>query len=243
MAGGGLYAQSRFTVLNYNVLMSGRSVAYEAKPFAEFIRQYVPDFVLLQEVDFKTTRNGMRDFTTELAAELGMFSVFGKAMDYGGGEFGVAVLSKYPIVSSQVKQLSTSLSEMKEVRAVLYVDVVLPDNNKTVRIASTHLDHSTDEVRSAMVAQINSALAYSGIPTILTGDYNGFPYESAIQEGMADWQRICDNFATFPATSPTSKIDYIFGLPKGGWTVHSYDRVANTGLSDHMALIADIELK
>ena len=60
-------------LLNLNVRMSGQMVGYSAVPFANYIKQYDPDFITLQEVDFKTTRNGMRDFTTELAAELLLF--------------------------------------------------------------------------------------------------------------------------------------------------------------------------
>ena len=46
---------------------------------------------MLQEIDYNTKRNKNQDFTTQLAAELGLFSVFGKAMDTGGGEYGVAI--------------------------------------------------------------------------------------------------------------------------------------------------------
>ncbi len=78
---------------------------YSVKEYAVFIRKYNPDVVMLQEIDYNTKGIKNQDFTTQLAAELGLFSVFGKAMDTGGGEYGVAILSKYPLFISITKLL------------------------------------------------------------------------------------------------------------------------------------------
>ncbi|UVR39099.1 endonuclease/exonuclease/phosphatase family protein [Bacteroides ovatus] len=91
------YAQA-LKIMSYNCRMSGEMTGYSVKEYAVFIRKYNPDVVMLQEIDYNTKRNKNQDFTTQLAAELGLFSVFGKAMDTGGGEYGVAILSKYPFV-------------------------------------------------------------------------------------------------------------------------------------------------
>lgn len=91
------YAQA-LKIMSYNCRMSGQMTGYSVKEYAVFIRKYNPDVVMLQEIDYNTKRNKNQDFTTQLAAELGLFSVFGKAMDTGGGEYGVAILSKYPFV-------------------------------------------------------------------------------------------------------------------------------------------------
>lgn len=235
----GIDAQTSFRILDFNVRMSGQMVNYNVKPFADFIKAHNPDFVVLQEVDYNTERNGKNDFTTQLASELGMFSVFGKAITYLSGEYGVAILSKYPFLVTSNNPLI--VSGAKEDRTVLYADVILPSNKQLVRIASTHLDHSTAEVRSSMVSRLNSYIANSIVPTILAGDYNAKPDEDCIVSGMKTlWQRICNNQATYPA-NPTSKIDYIFGYPNGKWTVKHFEVITNTDISDHCALIADVE--
>lgn len=242
---GGADAQVSFRILNINTRLSGEKVGYSAKPFADYIKQYDPDFVMLQEVDFMTVRNGGRDFTTELASELGMFPAFGCALQYVQGQYGVAILSKYPLETISNTNLTGNASEMKEIRTVLYVDVLLPNagTNTKVRIACTHLDHSTDGVRQSMVQQLNTAVGNS-FPAILTGDFNAKPNEDAINVGMASWQRLCNNFATYPNTVPASKIDYIFGKPSGRWTVKSYQVLQNTtGITDHCALLAEVEYK
>jgi len=234
-------AQTKLKIFNYNVRMSGQMVNYSAKPFAELIKQQNPDFVMLQEVDFNTTRNGNKDFLTELAAELGMFPAFGKAIDYQNGEYGVGILSKYPIEKISNNQLTSSRSDLKEKRTVLYIDVNV--DGQKLRIASTHLDHSTAEVRLDMVNQMNSYVSSGGIPVILAGDFNAYPTEQTITGGMSSWQKICDNLPTISASNPTSKIDYIFARPLNGWTVVSYKRIIRTDLSDHVALVAEVELK
>lgn len=235
--------QSTVRVLNINTRMSGKIVNYDATPFADFIEQYDPDFVMLQEVDYKTSRNGKRDFTTELAAETGYFSAFGPAIEYDGGKYGVAILSKYPIEKISNTSLTGDVSEMKEKRTVLYIDVVLPNTDDKIRLAVTHLDHSTNNVRSAMVQQLNAAIGTS-VPTILAGDFNALPSESAISEGMTSWDRVCNNFATYPSTGPSSKIDYIFAKPAGRWIKKSFRVLDNTSsLTDHCALLAEIDLQ
>ena len=77
------YAQA-LKIMSYNCRMSGEMTGYSVKEYAVFIRKYNPDVVMLQEIDYNTKRNKNQDFTTQLAAELGLFSVFGKAMDTGG---------------------------------------------------------------------------------------------------------------------------------------------------------------
>lgn len=229
-------------LLNMNVRMSGQMVGYSTTPFANFIKEYDPDFVTLQEVDFMTTRNGHKDFTTELAAEIGYFSAFGKALDYQQGEYGVAILSKYPIEKISNNGITGSIADMKEPRTVLYIDVIEPVTRQRLRIAVTHLDHSTDGVRSSMVQQLNGIVG-SSFPTLLAGDFNAKPTESAITTGMSSWQRICNNLATFPATAPSSKIDYIFGKPSGRWSIKSFEVLTSVKeITDHCAMLTEVQL-
>ncbi|WP_255417231.1 endonuclease/exonuclease/phosphatase family protein [Proteiniphilum sp. X52] len=243
LASGTLTSQTTIRVLNINTRMSGQMVGYNAAPFADYIEQYNPDFVMLQEIDYKTARNGFRDFTTELAAETGYFSAFGRAIAYSQGEYGVAILSKYPIEKISNTQLTGNASEMKEMRTVLFIDVILPDTGEKIRMAVTHLDHSTDGVRQSMVQQLNGAIG-SSFPTLLAGDFNAFPSETAISTGMASWKRVCNNFATFPASNPSRKIDYIFAQPTDKWNVKSYQVLSNSAaITDHCALLAEVELQ
>ena len=204
------YAQA-LKIMSYNCRMSGEMTGYSVKEYAVFIRKYNPDVVMLQEIDYNTKRNKNQDFTTQLAAELGLFSVFGKAMDTGGGEYGVAILSKYPFVYINNKTFE-GIDGAKEPRTLLYVDI-----------------------------QINERIGTGDTPTLLGGDFNARTDSNVICEVMKNWQRICDDTFTYPADQPTIKIDYIFGLPQNKWKVKSFKVLSNPEVSDHRALFAEVE--
>ena len=56
--------------------------------------------------------------TTKKIPVFALFSVFGKAMDTGGGEYGVAILSKYPFVYINNKTFE-GIDGAKEPRTLL----------------------------------------------------------------------------------------------------------------------------
>lgn len=59
----------------------------------------------LQEVDQKTTRTGGVDQAAELARFTGLRFRYGKAMDYQGGAYGQALLSRWPLEEFTVHAL------------------------------------------------------------------------------------------------------------------------------------------
>lgn len=65
-----------------------------------------PDLVVLQEIDNHTTRSG-KDINeaAEIAKSLGMYYYFGKAISYGGGGYGIAILSRFPITEMRTVKL------------------------------------------------------------------------------------------------------------------------------------------
>lgn len=230
----------RMKVMTFNVRMSGELTVYDVKPFATIIREYNPDVVALQEVDFRVARSNQIDFATLLAAELGMFPVFGKAIASGSGEYGPAILSRYPVMMAKTELLPKP-EGTKEQRAVVIAEILLPSGQKA-RIASTHLDHSTPEVRTAMATVLNGYLLKGDMPTILGGDFNAKPDESTIASVMQQWKRICNDNPTFP-NIPTSKIDYLFGYPKSGLVVLNTVVIERTNISDHCPVFAEIEFQ
>lgn len=231
-------AAVRLKVMSFNIRKSGEKAGYRAQPFAELILQHRPDLVALQEVDYRMTRSGNKDFLTELADLTGLFPVFAKAIDTDGGEYGVAILSKYPPESSVIEELPFPQGA-KEKRVALIGTVALPGGFR-LRFASTHLDQSSDEVRLKMTEGLNSGALLSGsFPALVGGDFNAKPFETAIAAGMRRWKALGDNRNTFPAHGPTSKIDYLFGYPADAWETAAYEVIPVT-ISDHCALVAEI---
>ena len=85
-------------VLTYNIHhgegMDGR---FDLPRLAGIMTSADPDLIALQEVDQGTERAGGVDQVAELGRLTGMRPVFGKAMDFQGGAYGVGVLSRKPI--------------------------------------------------------------------------------------------------------------------------------------------------
>ena len=64
---------------------------FDLDRIAKVIKESGADLVALQEVDFKTNRAKGCDLVTELAWRCQMQGLFGKAMDYDGGEYGEGI--------------------------------------------------------------------------------------------------------------------------------------------------------
>ena len=96
-------------VMTYNIYgarATSPANAADLDAIAEVIRRQNPDFVTLNEVDVFTNRTG-KDVhqARDLAEKLGMEWHFSKAIDRDGGEYGDAVLSKYPILEKRSYRL------------------------------------------------------------------------------------------------------------------------------------------
>lgn len=228
-------------VLCYN-LRFGELASLEE--LAEFIKSENPDVVALQEVDVKTNRerashqNG-KDFITELGFRTGMLTAYARTIDYSGGYYGIGILSKYPFDKTR-KVLLPIPEGSREQRALLLADVELPGGRRFTFV-STHLDHSSSEVRSVQAKALNKALKKIKLPVIVAGDFNGKPDSPEISQGMKNWLQACSPDFTIPSQNPKSKIDYIFYKPARKWKViHSY--TPQITLSDHLPLVAELEL-
>ena len=140
------------------------------------IRELDPDVIGLQEVLHTTSAEGP-DQAKQIAEGLGFHVAYGAAFDSGGIEFGNAVLSKFPILKSQVFPLPRL--DTDESRCLLFAQVAAPF--APVPVFVTHLNWRFHEgyVREAQVKAIAEnvkALApVHGFPPIVMGDFNAAP--------------------------------------------------------------------
>src|SRR5678810_85346 len=90
--------QATFRVMTYNIHHGeGLDGKVDLLRIAELIKREGADIVALQEVDKGTQRTARRDFPEELAALTGMTAVFSNNFAFEGGEYGNAVLTRFPI--------------------------------------------------------------------------------------------------------------------------------------------------
>lgn len=253
-------------VLTYNIL-GGRNTdgQRDLNRIAEVITTLNPDIVALQEVDRHTGRLNGVDLAAELGRLTGMQHVFGRAMKYDGGEYGEAILSRFPIVNITNHALpivpidTTNGTAMQEVepRAALAVELQFRDTENTFIFIGTHLDHLRDPSnRNAQaIGLLEIAAEYGNKPVILAGDLNSTPDSEAIATLLTHWKD------AWPpdrdgGTSPRSnrRIDYVMFTPAAKWRVNAAyrgidikkDDVTWQALisvaSDHLPVMAEIEL-
>jgi len=202
------------------------------------ISEYEPDILALQEVDRKTKRVGGRDLSIELGCETGMTALFGKAINYAGGQYGLAVLTKYLVIKSEVHKLPHVPSA--EQRVAMEVVLELPSGD-TIRVINAHLSHKSDSLRTAQFEYVKQ-LVNDGVPTLLAGDFNAYPEE--VNATMPEWTMADQHHRfTFPSIDPEAKIDYILSWPEEQWQVKQTLVIGRPEASDHLPLTAVLQLK
>lgn len=233
-------------VMTYNIHHGeGLDGRVDTARIAELIKQERADIVALQEVDRGVRRTALRDLTAELAAATGMTGIFSNNFHYQGGEYGNAVLTRFP-----VKRWTNHHYQMlrpNEQRGIL--QLVLDVRGHEIVFMNTHIDSRSDDAeRWLNVGEIEQLTAKCGDrPVILCGDFNNLPkgrvYERLTQTFQDTWAKVGDGDGfSFPANSAYRRIDYIWFTradmvkPLKAWLPPSE-------ASDHLPLVAEFELR
>jgi len=205
---------------------------------AAVINKVNPDLVALQEIDVHTNRSGSKlDEAKRLAELTEMKSHFTKTFDYDGGAYGIAVLSRLPILKKTNYLLPKIDSSGEEIRAVSLIKVQYKDSIQ-LNFASTHLGLS-QKTRLMQVDSISKIAATVSSPFIICGDFNATPDSEAIQKITTVFHRSCttDCDLTFPFDAPREKIDYIFYKGKNRLQPIDQYAISGTKWSDHLPVV------
>ncbi|MDO9633677.1 MAG: endonuclease/exonuclease/phosphatase family protein [Paludibacter sp.] len=239
-----LFAQTtELNVMAFN-LRFGEHASLEQ--MAEYISSQKPDLVALQECDWKTNRERApqqagKAFVNELAYHTAMFGIYGKAIDYRGGYYGVGILSKYPIIKSE-RLLLPNPNPRNEQRVMLIAEIELADKS-IITFISTHLEVSSEIARKAQIAFINEKIKEIKTPIILAGDLNAIPTSEEIKTGFQNWFNATDTVYTYSTIEPKIKIDYIYGYPKELFSLVRTAVDTDCKLSDHFPVSSVIRMK
>ncbi|MFS4418635.1 endonuclease/exonuclease/phosphatase family protein [Maribacter sp. 2307ULW6-5] len=229
-------------VMSFNIL-HGATVKndFNLDTLAGVIRRFDPDMVALQEVDFMTHRAKKMDLATELGLRVGMAPLFGRAMDYDGGAYGEAVLSKYTFLSSE--NISLPHLPTSEPRAALKT-VVRTKNGNHLALVGTHLDHLEEDTDRVMQARaLVAALKDVDMPLVLLGDLNDVPGSRPLEilrQLFIKPDHEEAHRATWPAHAPTMNIDHILYDKKHHWEVLAYGVHCENYASDHCIVYATL---
>ena len=209
---------------------------------ASVIRKYNPDIVALQEIDKNNGRSGRHtDQAKEIAEKLGMSFQFFKAIGYADGEYGIAILSKYPIKSTQKTELPGAGEH--RVMGAAYIDL---GHGKEMVFACTHMDPDLDaNGKIKQIKTIVDALADDRVPVVLAGDLN-----CQLDTPMIDFLDqyytracTCKCLPSCPNPTPFEYIDHIAFRKADPFTFTYYDVPNEVSPSDHRPVLAELFLK
>lgn len=230
-----LWPAAQLRVATFNIMAAARGV----DTVADAIRGLDVDVVGLQEVDVGTRRAQGVDVPQALAERLGMQAVFGKAMDFDGGAYGVALLARTPLV--EVSRHALPSSPGCEPRLLLTARTVVAGTSFLVAV--THLS-AAQECALATTLHRSQAISIAEVlggrdTTVLLGDLN----TEAAGPGLAPLAFIGPFAAlglgpSFPAGAPRLRLDHV--VASNDLLVDAARLVA-TGASDHLALVVTLQ--
>lgn len=233
-----------FRVLTYNVHHCNppsKPGLIDVDAIAKVINQVKPDVVALQEIDVHTNRSGKQmDEAQALAKKTGMHAFFLKNIDFDGGAYGVAILSKSKWIDTASLHLPMAEGSGGEPRGLATITLQLRQGRKLV-FACTHLDLMAEN-RMLQINAIEQFVKKSAFPVILAGDLNAVPGSDVITRLDKFMQRSCvDCPFTIPNTGPTEAIDFIAFTP-GKFEVVRHQVVDAGYGSDHLPVCADLKM-
>lgn len=232
-----------FRVMTYNIHHANppaRKGIIDLDAIAVVLAAQNPDFIALQEVDVNTRRSGGVNEAAILAEKLKMYVYFSKAIDYDGGDYGVAILSKYPMKDEMTYNLPQIPGIETEPRVLATAKITLPNGRKLL-LGSTHLDSEKDQAtRELQIAEIRKIVEHTANPFVLGGDLNTTPESHVITLLDEFMLRSCTASCsfTFPVVTPNRIIDYIAVTRNKGVTVNSHTVVQQHTASDHLPVLA-----
>ena len=232
-----------FRVMTYNIHHGeGLDKKVDLARIAELIKAEKADLVALQEVDRGIARSGKQDVAGEIARLAGMQCVFSNNFSFSGGEYGNAILSRFPIVERDHKLLKMVGSQEQRGWLKVVVDV----HGRKLSFWNTHVDHRKEEAeRLASVEDFKKWLKEETAPVIFCGDFNASPGR-ATYNGM---KSVFDDTIrklglepayTIPVEKPTARIDYIW-VSKGASIKPLKAWVPQTKASDHLPVVAEFD--
>lgn len=230
--------------MSYNVHNAkGMDGVMDPGRIAGVIREAGADFVALQELDSVTVRSGRRDILKELADSTGLFGIFGGAIDYDGGRYGIGILCKEPPLWKEV----IALPGREEKRCLLVAGF------KDFVFCCTHFSLTAQD-RSASAKKVIERLKDTDRPVFLGGDLNTLPEGEAVglllgkdvKTGGAFLSLLPGFDFTFPADKPDRCIDYILGsrrFDKSYRVLGSRVWTRAGTASDHLPVVVDLVIE
>ena len=242
--------------IHHGVGVDGR---HDLARLARLLADATPDVICLQEVDrHYGERSEYVDQSLLLSRALDLQLAWGPSIDGPGHQgrderrqYGNALLSRLPIVTSDVHPLPGGGEPRSALRALIETD------GGALWVTTTHLSSDSRADRAEQAAVLAALHTDPGEPGVLVGDLNAdvdAPELAVLAERFTDaWQlagarsdqagtfsRHRDQGLTHPARHPRVRIDQVW--VSGGVAVTDARVLDGSATSDHHPLLVDLEV-
>jgi endonuclease/exonuclease/phosphatase family metal-dependent hydrolase len=193
------------------------------------------DVMGLQEVDFRVRRSGFIDQPQALASALAAHYAFAASIKWDGGDYGLAVVSRWPLVAVQRHRLDQT--EYGEPRIVLEVTVCA--SGRPLRVFNHHAAIGRRSRQSGLTRLRELVSPHLGRGVVVLGDFNEGPTEPGLRL-LLDAGLVDTGAEQNAPTAAGGRIDYLLVDPSLAKRLRG-TQVWPTRKSDHHALIAEFE--
>lgn len=226
---------------------------------AEAVRRLDADVLALQEVDRLQARSHRADLTSLVAEAVGAVAAVSVPTLTGrpgrwrpasrsdgtspqSPQYGIALVSRLPMPAWHVVRLPRRRTAWRsrrrlslrrdEPRVAVVATVAAP--RRTLTVVATHLAAAPGQA-AVQLAFLRDRLADVSRPLVLTGDLN-LGRTTAVE--VSGYTSVAD-IATFPSRRPMRQLDHV--LADGDVRILAPARAVDTGVSDHRALVVDLD--
>lgn len=236
---------------------------------AKALRRLDAEIILLQNVEKGSVRTGRKsDATAELAQELSMNFAYAAAKKLqGGGTSGLAILSKYPILQSDVLPLPSLTDENGKVieqRILMMSEIMIQGFDSPIIVMNTQLDpYGKTEAQIRQIMRLNELLLgivpYTKFDDFITkikilgGNFMSSAESPLMQELNPYWNHLSleDRSAmrNYPLINPLADVDHFYTSRAQVWNVKKFEvlKGIDRGVhwdrcTDHAPLVAELQL-
>jgi endonuclease/exonuclease/phosphatase family metal-dependent hydrolase len=198
------------------------------------------DVIALQEVlrPVGYGRQRGEDPLEDLCEALGLHLVFAVTREHKRGQLGNAILSRFPIASTSVLDISHSRLERRGALAVQF-----NGSSGSLGVVATHLS-LVDRTRHRQVQSLLDHPQIHSCPAVLLGDMNAWRQCKATRT-LDEVMRAHHNLEwppSFPSAKPVLALDRIYARGARVIDVSTHDSAAARRASDHLPLIARVRI-
>ncbi len=224
----------RLTLATYNTHGGiGMDRRFDPQRIADVVLELNADIIALQELEFRMHA----DMLDILRDRTGFHAIAQRTVARENGAFGNGLLSRWPIVTSAMIDLSVPGREPRGA-----IDATIDCEGPRLRVVATHFGLRRAE-RVEQARRLVSAIATSTPPTVLAGDINEWLMPRRALHVLHAHFGETPARATFPSLAPLLALDRIWTSPQSLLRSAHVNRSALARrASDHLPLVAELAL-